>query len=200
MNPPKSVGLSCRAVRAWRSVSEAPDGRGFGAAHIAQCADCQRFYAAEASFERTLRQDAVRQFEQAPAGLEQSILRSVREARVVAPEPRRSSRTLLFSGAAIAAAAVAAVAVLQTGPVVPDAGSAPRTAMGTTTPAPNAEPGNASLTELATPVKQAIADSSLQSEVDLVYADARTAVRFLAANFLPTGSSTPASTARRADG
>jgi hypothetical protein len=205
MKTSKPVALSCRAVRAWRSiVSESAVDRGLGARHVAHCADCQRFFAGEASLEHALRHDALRRAEPAPAGLEQAILRSVRATSPVRPAARKSAPIFPYLLAGAAAAVVAGAVFLQTRPAEPPQG--PTVAV--TTPTPRATVQVASptasqpvvLSELAVPVKQAIAESSLQSEVDSVYADARKAMRFLAVNFVPGAASQTTGSNARSDG
>lgn len=205
MKTSKPAALSCRAVRAWRSiVSESAAGRGLGARHVAHCADCQRFFAEQASLEHGLRHDALRRIEPAPAGLEQAILRSVRASSPARPAPRKSAPVIPYLLAGAAAAVVAGAFLLHTPPAEPPQGPS----VAVTTPTPRATTQVASptanqpvaLSELAVPVKQAIAESSLQSEVDSVYADARKAVRFLAVNFVPGAASQTNATQPRADG
>lgn len=178
--PPPRARLFCRIVRHWSSEESA---------HVAACADCQRFFAASRSLESALRREAGRRLSEPSAGFEQRLLNAVRRAEAA---PAREEAVRRSSGLWVAGAALAAVAcgvfVLQRGP-----GGA-----GTPEVAGGVAAGDAAV--IADAVKSLsdrlvdsvipsagamVADNPLQRELDSLQTDARSALRFLAMNFLP---------------
>ena len=188
--------FTCRIIRGSRSVlgdTTAGAPRGFGAAHIAACADCQSFFGACDELERALKRDAAREWREPPSGLEQNIIRAVRLS-TPEPAPRHSRRTLLSLAGATACAAVAVLVYQQrtSSPGTP-AAAQENLAVNAVDPATLAEARQiiaavpADLFAQMQPRAQAILQQNpLQNEVDAVAADARSAVQFLALNFMPT--------------
>jgi len=173
--------LFCRIVRPWSSEESA---------HVAACADCQRFFAASRSLESGLRRDASRLASEPDAGFEQRLLNAVRRAEAA---PAREESSWHRSGLWLAGAALAAVAcgvfVIQR-----ESGK-----LGQTEIAGGATAADAAvivdavqslsdrLVETVIPSAGAmVADNPLQRELDSLQTDARSALRFLAMNFLPT--------------
>lgn len=194
MKSTSSTPWSCRIVRAWRTTiaSDSSESQGFGSSHMAQCPECRAHFAADDALESALRQQAPARFETPRVGLEQRIMRAVTESAQPAPRQRRSQGYSLMLAGAAAAIAVA-FTFLQTRQIEPNTRAELEAFAGTqNVGAPEAdtpmERSSVSLAEFATPVTTALAEHSLQSEVDLVYADARKAVQFLAVNFLPPGA------------
>lgn len=175
--------LSCRVVRAWSSLSGRPP-----AAHCASCRSCQAFFAAGDALENALRRDATSpRHHPAPSiGFEQRLARAVHESQPQ-PEPR-TFRVPLGAWAGVAAAAAIAVAfVLNRTPN--DAEGATREATQATVAAMFNAANSLSErweTKVVPTTQVVVTDNPLQQEIDSVVADGQKAVRFLAANFLPT--------------
>jgi hypothetical protein len=173
----------CRVTRGWIST--------FGSAgaaersdHVAACENCQAFFAADDELERMLRREAVSERALPSPMLEQKIFHAVR--RSTAPAPRRSpSPWLSFAGAA-AAVALGIVVVRNSGPVASghDPVVAP-TAKEVADYFADVIPDNL-FTEMRPQAEAILNQNPLQNELDAVTANARTAVRFLAKNFLTT--------------
>jgi hypothetical protein len=188
--PPRFL---CRAVRGWQSLFGKPAaGRiaGPGSRHVAHCADCRRYFNAAGALDAALRRDALRQRENVPSDLEQSILRAVRQS---ARPPQRTQRTRPGFVPLAAAGAVACVALvlslLPRTPATGQAGLAPGSAA--TAVAAVADP--ASLwTKLKPQAETLLQGDPLQDEAHHVYADAQSAIHFLALNFLPGEPAQPA--------
>ena len=198
-NPTDHPRFNCRLARAALSIlgdASAGEPRGWGAGHVAACADCQRFFHAAGDLEPALRRDAVDRWQDAPAGLEQEIIRAVRQAA-----PERTSRTprraWLSLAGAMACVAVAALVYQRTPParIFPTSPTATATPVDSSTLAAarqliGAVPGD--LFAQMQPEAQAILRADpLQGEVEAMKSDARAAVRFLARNFLPNAAEEP---------
>jgi len=171
---------SCRLVRTWRSMLGKADENALGSRHVASCADCQRFFAAATGLEAALRRDA-RQNPFAPAGLDERILREIdRSAQPV--RPRHVRPAMLAIAGAAAAAAVAFGLWQKTNSSVPEEnGAAGHGAVVVRDEPTTSQPWTA----LKPSVDALMRQDPLRTEVDSVYADARSAVHFLALNFLP---------------
>lgn len=195
--------FTCRLVRGCLAVfgdTSAGTPRGPGAAHVATCADCQQFFSAGDELERALRGAAAAEWSEAPAGLETAILRAVRQS--AAPPRPRAHNGLWLSFAGAATAAALALLVYQRpppgAPALPPAPVAPTVTTGTGDPAVfeaarqllAAVPTDL-LDEMRPRAEALLTQDPLQNEVDAMKADARTAVRFLARNFLPTPADEP---------
>lgn len=175
---PEDSRFVCRVVRFWNSADGASASH-----HVATCADCQRYFASCHDLDSALRGDAVQQRQEVPAGLESRIIRAVNASTVPAARPTRTQTGLLvFAGAA----AAVAFAVVQFGPRFfpghPAADPAVVALVASTDEAVPPMP-----TWLANPpsARELLEKNPLQKEVDCVYSDARSAVNFLAKNFLP---------------
>ena len=179
----------CRVVRVWHAVLPGPAGRG-RSRHIDACADCRKFFQAGEELESALRRDAARYAPAPPEGIERRIMQAVERSTRTA-RPARSPLALILAGSAVAAVALLAFFVKY--PVFPErAGAATN---------PNAQVNDAlvvarSISALwqnsVVPSAQTlVAENPLQHELDSVYSDTRTALNFLALNFLPTSPATP---------
>ena len=182
--------FTCRLVRGWIAVfgdTATGEPRGPGAAHVATCADCRQFFGACDELDHALRRAAAREWRDAPPALEQNILRAV---RLSAPPATRGFRAAPFALAgATAGALLAAVVFLQR---TPPAARRSHVVAASVDPAMLAAAREfiaavpANLFGQMRPEAQAILQQDpLQDEVEAVKSDARTAVRFLARNFLP---------------
>jgi hypothetical protein len=168
-------GFTCRAVRMYASLASSES-----LAHFETCAACRNFFQAGKMLDAELRRDASQRVE-APAALECDILRAVRASE---PSPA-TERTFLpvLAGAAALVAAIAAVFIAR--PRVGGAGSTDGGDVAVVTEvadAARAQFWNSVVPSVATVVE----DNPLPGELELVYADARRALDFLAMNFLPT--------------
>ena len=172
----------CRAVRLC-CLSGRP-AIGQRARHIETCDDCRQYFSACDELESGLRRDAVRSAPAAPVGLERGIIQAVRMSQPVPARPR--FRIVPIAGIAIAAAAVAIVALRQ--PLrVDDA----RTAANPAAEASALLDAVDSISEqwwnsVLPSATSAVQDNALRRELDAVVADARSALGFLALNFLPS--------------
>lgn len=194
MKTANSPQWSCRLVRGWASWLGARD-RGMSARHIAACPACQEFFAATDELDACLRRDAERASHAPSSGLEDRIMREI--VRTPAQTERRAAR----SGWALAGVGVAAAVVFMSAffwarhNVTPPSDTvAVHPTPAVTTPATAA---TGSLT-LPANVTTLLAQDPLQGEVKSVYADAQSAVRFLALNFLPSANGNRNGVSRRA--
>ena len=182
-NPPSAQPrFFCRVVRQWRALA------GGGARHGETCADCRAYFAATDALDLALRRSAPARAAATPepsTGFEQRLLNAVRAP--AAPKPSHASH--LGWAAATALTAVVAVALFR-----PSGGSASKPTEAEvamlTAAVSNASRG---LVEKVIPTTGAlVADNPLQREFGAIYADARSAVGFLAMNFLPVQPATTA--------
>jgi hypothetical protein len=169
--------LICRIGRGWMSVfgdATAGEPRGLGAGHVATCDDCRRFFSACDELEFALKRDAARHAPVVPTGLEQRIVRAV---YLSAPEPHpRSTHFVPFALAGAAVCVALAVFVFQR------RFSPPRAAA----PTNFVIVADDVWTSLKPSANALLSGDPLQNEVDLMVSDARSAVRFLERNFLPS--------------
>lgn len=187
--------LTCRLVRIWSS-SDAPTS-GWGARHVAGCPDCQNYFAAAGELDLQLMQQARRATPAMPAGLEQRLFAAIeptlahRRSRPVRP------RGLVFaaSGAVAVAAMVLGVWQLRGPQPVGDTEVVQQQGNGAEAVEPDARalaifsrlPDN--LWSAVGPRAETLTeDNPLQRELAAMQADTRSALRFLAKNFLPTES------------
>ena len=179
-NQPRFV---CRCVRLARTVSADAFAR-----HLARCEDCQQAFAVEDEFDALLRRDAARLPQPDLAGLENSIISAVRVSRRAPASVARIS-PWTWLGAVLAAAA-AVVVTLNFRPAAPQPQSQPVVARAATVEAfaPSEVVGKISdeLFDRVQPAAQFLQQDPLQREIESIRADARSALNFLALNFLPT--------------
>jgi len=186
--PSSQPRFICRVVRLWSSVlGPTVGGR---SRHIDTCADCRQFFHVGDELESALRRDAVRYASVPPTGIEQRIMQAVDRSTRTA-RPARSPLTLILAGSAIAA--VALIAFIVKYPAFPGQDRAATS--------PSAQVNDAlvvakSISTLwqnsVVPSAQTlVVDNPLQHELDSVYSDTRSALNFLALNFLPTNPATP---------
>lgn len=203
MNTPTSnhVRFVCRAVRGWAALGGEPEGNRIGSHHIAGCADCSRFFAAGQSLDFALRREAAHHSTPLPVGLEDRIVRAVQrssQASIAAERSPRAGAGRTFVALAFAAAAAIVLTVfLLPKPTVPSPGSIQSLASANGAPDPAVE-SESRLWNSESPAARAfLTRNPLEEEAAAVYSDARSAVRFLAMNFLPLAAE---SVPRRASG
>ncbi len=175
----------CRIVRLWGSVLGSAPSR-----HVESCADCRQFFRAGDELESALRRDAIRYAPVPPAGIERRIMQAI-DRSTRATRPARSPRALILAGSAIAA--VALIAFFVKYQAFPGPGG---TDTGPTAQVNDALVVAQSISTLwqksVVPSAQTlVVDNPLQHELDSVYSDTRSALNFLALNFLPTSPATP---------
>jgi hypothetical protein len=182
----------CRVVRLWYSVlgppQPGPAGRG-SSRHIETCADCRQFFHAADELESALRRDAMKYAPVPPEGIERRIMQAVERSTRTA-RPARVPLALILAGSAVAA--VALIVFFVKYPIFPERDGA---AINRTAQVNDALVVAKSISTLwqnsVVPSAQTlVADNPLQHELDSVYSDTRSALNFLALNFLPTTQAT----------
>ena len=178
------VRITCQVIRFWSSVrrEDAPPSR-----HLETCESCRRFLVSTDQLQLSLRHGAGQARSTPPPEMEQRIIEALRLSRP--PSPRESHRTLLtFSLAGCAVALVLAgawsfnlVHFPGSNPGVPGEYTSDVAALVAAVRSIPADLGR----NLEAPTAQLTGDNSLGREVENVYSDARSALDFLALNFLP---------------
>jgi hypothetical protein len=185
MSTTPSPRFVCRVVRLWSSVLGSAHSR-----HVETCADCRQFFRAGDELDSALRRDAVRFASVPPAGIERRIMQAI-DRSTRATRPARSPRAFILAGSAVAA--VALIAFFIKYQAFPGTGG---TDTGPTAQVNDALVVAQSISTLwqksVVPSAQTlVVDNPLQHELDSVYSDTRSALNFLALNFLPTSPATP---------
>ncbi len=191
-------GWSCRIVRLWGAVAATPPAKGgLGHRHLAGCAACQRWAAANDELATALRRDA-RRTNAVPPDLTQGIMQAVRSSRVPANDRSASARAPWALVAAVTCLA-ATVALWTQWHATDRAAGEPTVAVSDTAvdSAQVAANGVSTWSGVVAPITDVIKEESLEAEAKSVYADAQSAVRFLALNFLPTAAERDSSDAPR---
>jgi predicted anti-sigma-YlaC factor YlaD len=174
-------GLICHMVRGWAAVSG-----NVARGHVAHCACCRNFFAAGDGVEQALRRTASQQRIAAPVGMEQRIFAAVRAAEK--PARRSAAPSIGFwSLTGVAAAVVAAFIFIPGG--LRDRSEKTDTVVDSTDAASTlaalkAAPGSL-WAKLEPSAAEAMHTALLQTEADALASDARSAIHFLALNFLP---------------
>lgn len=198
-NRPDRPRLACRVIRQWCVVSE---GR---PAHARSCPSCQVYFEAADRLESALRSAATHDHSEAlPSSpeFERALLRATR-ASTSMPErlSRAPSRTWAVGGLS-AVAAIVAIALF----VNVDQPSAPPVRVVSTSSAEEAAVilntveslSNGLVASVIPSAGHFVAENPLQQELGYVYSDVRSALDFLALNFLPTtGEKPPAPSQQR---
>lgn len=181
-----SPRLVCRVVRTTRVFSE-----NAGGDHVDACTDCQAFFRPAEHLDLELRRTAAVQRQAATepsTDLERSILRAVREERAAgrpATAEKRSPSPLWTLGA-VAAAAVVTMVYFQRPAPSSDRAALPDDAVAVVDAMENL---SVKITDTVIPATGAmVANNPLQRELGSVYSDARSALNFLALNFLPSAT------------
>ena len=183
-HPSSSPRFICRLARQWRAV--AGEGR---SRHVESCPDCQEYFRALNELDHALRRDALPRIQEVAAGsdnLERDILRAVRQSTPPAVTERPGWRIAwLGTGMAAAAAMVAAVTLItretrtdlvmtraDADQIVGAVGSLSDRLVDSVIPSAG----------------EMVAKNPMQQEIGSVYSDMRSALDFLAMNFLPKNS------------
>jgi hypothetical protein len=186
--------LVCRVIRSWCAVSERRP------AHARSCPSCQAYFQAADNLESTLRKATSHTHSEvlpSSPDFEHAILRAVRTSTSVPERSRRRapSRTWVMGGLS---AVTAMVAIALSVNVAPPA--SPPTRVVSTSSAEEAALILNTVESLSTELVgsvipsagQFVAENPLQQEIGYVYSDVRSALDFLALNFLPTTGAKPA--------
>lgn len=186
----KSPRVVCRTVRLWSAVFGEPT-----SGHATTCVDCRNHFTALQNLESELRRDAITLNSTASSNdFAQQIIRTVRDntAAPVRAAPAARGRAWTLGGLAVAAACAFLVA-LNFKPH-PDA-----RVIAQPSPADGAEVIVSAFHSLSdglvgTVIPSAgelVATNPLQQELGSVYSDMRSALDFLALNFLPSVPTAP---------
>ena len=178
----------CRVVRLWYSVfGPTAGGR---SRHIETCADCRQYFHAGDELESALRRDAARFAPVPPEGLERRIMQTVERSTRTA-RPARSPLALILAGSVVAA--VALIALFVKNPAFPRHGGSTTNQTVQMNDALVVAKSISTLWQnsVVPSAQTLLADNPLQHELDSVYSDTRSALNFLALNFLPTTQATP---------
>ncbi|MEO7414297.1 MAG: hypothetical protein ABIZ81_13170 [Opitutaceae bacterium] len=175
----------CQIVRSSRALFE-----NTGSSHVSACADCQAYFVASHELDQNLGRAAAllrRDVPGSPPHLVRSILQAVRAEKArVEPERARSRAPMWAMGAVVVAAAVAAFYFQRPMQFNSTATSSEDAAIAVVDAV---ETLSVRLTETLIPATGAmVANNPLQRELGSVYSDARSALNFLALNFLPPTS------------
>lgn len=194
---PESPRLVCRVVRCWAALTASPapaPGREPTSGHRAHCPSCRAYFQTTAAFETHLRQTARTRMPAAPAGLEHRIADAVRRAQVPARAPQRRAAPRWAAGLATAAAVLAlVVAVNREAPRAPITTEVEPAEISAIFTAVTTLPSHLNRVFAPASARQTVPDP-LSRELDNVKADARSALSFLAENFLPAARPDPTST------
>ena len=183
----------CRVVRRWYSVlgpTQPGPAAGGRSRHIQTCADCQQFFRAGDELESALRRDAARCAPEVPTGLERRIMQAVEGSTRIA-RPARSPLALILAGSAVAAVALIALLVRYPAFLERDGAAKSPTAQVNDAMAVAQSISTLWQDSVVPSAQTLVADNPLQHELDSVYSDTRSALNFLALNFLPTVRATP---------
>ena len=180
--PPSQPRLFCRIVRQWRSVVA-----GGGTRHLDSCADCRAYFESAGVLDAALRRDAGAWAQTAPApsvGFERRVLGAVMQSTA----PATAARSRVWRGAWAATGALAAIAALVV--FRPASGPTRETSEVNAAMLTGAvQAVSRGLVETVIPSTGAlVADNPMQREFEAIYADARSALGFLALNFLPAST------------
>lgn len=184
-NPPRFV---CRCVRLARAISA-----GAFAGHVAGCADCQQAFAADDELDALLRRDAARLPQRDLGPLEDAIIGRIRaeahaNQRSTATSGRRLSPWAWLGAVCAAVAAVVVTFSFRSTAPQPE----PHSVVARATPPEAIEPSavvkavSDRLFDSVAPAAEFLQQDPLQRELESIRADARSALSFLALNFLPT--------------
>ncbi len=175
----------CRAVRGWISVfgdATAGAAGGFGSRHVETCEACQRFFAASHDLDLSLRRAAAGRTRDIPAGLDQRIIHAVNSSPRALHRLAGPSVWLMVAGAAASVALAVFLLPRQPAAQKPEAIASTQTE----------EPINAAYAprhiwnSLMTGSDALVEQNPVQDEVDAVYSDTKSALRFLSMNFIPS--------------
>lgn len=180
--------FSCRLVQGWAAWSggDHPDqGNGFVATHVGRCDCCREHFARNAELEGLLRREGVQARSILSSEIDAHYLRNIRNSADASRQPAAAIRPamLWLSGCAAALAVLVAITQMRS----------PNTDLVLIEPADQAEEWSETVvisadgwwTDLRPSAGDLLEAEPLQREVDAVVSDARSALGFLALNFLP---------------
>jgi hypothetical protein len=190
--PPR---LTCRVLRLGRIVFANWNSR-----HVAACPECQAYYRAGSALENALRLEARQMAETGNVArdYERRLLQAIRDSRRSAEPARRASWNPGWATGGLASAAALAVAAFflgrDTAPPARDDLPGPLAAADAELIVETVESLSNQFVDTVIPsAGKAVAVNPLQQEIGLVYSDMRSALDFLALNFLPSVPSAPSS-------
>jgi hypothetical protein len=190
---PASSRWVCRIIRHWSAISGGENSR-----HLSSCAACREFFATSATLDNALRRDARRAADAVSStseGFEREILRAVRNSTRVQTRTRWLAwgGNWAMGGLATVAAVVVAALVFERQTI--SAGRANPESLTTTSTAEAAvivqaveSLSNRLVDSVIPSAGELVARNPLQQELGSVYSDMRSALDFLALNFLPTAA------------
>ena len=189
MSSTAKIRFVCRVVRLKIALTS---DAGKTTGHVANCPACQAYFHADDALVKALRSDRVRTSQPAPDDLATKITRAVRQS---AAKPRRSHRFAMLTAyaGAVAVMTVTFLVVRQNFPIQPTmtknpAGSEIRPADVADLVA-NVDKLRVRLLNSVEPTATKLSrQNPLTQELHSVQADARSALGFLALNFLPSDS------------
>ena len=178
--------LVCRIVRQWSVISGNTH-----PAHATTCASCRHYFGAMQDLETQLRRDSVRAaLPTSSHDFAEQIIGSVREAATEPAEPARPTfgRMWMLGGLAATGALAALLISANFKPRLDEHASATlSTADGTAVVVSAVQSLSSGLVDSVIPsAGELVAENPLQRELGSVYSDVRSALDFLALNFLPT--------------
>ncbi|MDB6174179.1 MAG: hypothetical protein JWL59_3490 [Chthoniobacteraceae bacterium] len=179
--------LACRIVRLHLSFSDLESGGGFSSRHIASCDSCKGFLSAARALEMSLSHAAKSERQTVPIGLDRRIVSAVFHTAAPGPKATFSFRGLTLG--TVLALVIAAVVISRKAPELP-----PVPSQADIVRVARMSPDNG-WTRLRPSADRLLDAAPLQAEADAVYSDARSAIGFLAMNFLPAAH--PAATRER---
>jgi hypothetical protein len=172
--------LRCRVIRIRSALADHPSSSVL--THCETCADCRLYFAAANQLETNLRSGARLSQANARGGFETRILHAVRnESR----EEHRPQRRVVWGLTAAAIAAVAAVTAFRVQVQTPNDTSPPAATVEDLLAVANELPSRW-IALLQPSAVRLMEENPLQTEIALVSSDAKSALDFLAMNFLPT--------------
>ena len=186
-SPRSPLGLTCRIVRVWSMVRREDATL---LPHAESCTHCRLFFHSMDQLTSSLQQSAGKEKIEFSPTLENRIINAVRSS-AREPQPRRHrALTFAFAGGAAAVVGVSIWSLTLRQAVGPKPGMTHDYAaeVSELVTAVQSLPGQLRST-LETPAVEVTENSPLQREARSVVSDARSALDFLALNFLPAGRS-----------
>lgn len=188
--------LLCHVVRQWSVFAGHENSR-----HVASCVACQEYFRAHVQFDHALRRDAEESVRTAPAfsgNLEWRIMQAVQTGAQTSPRRRASGPRGLWTIGALTAA-VAVVVTMVSLNRQPSSSTAREDVANSTPTAADAQVivqaveslSNRLVDSVIPSAGELVADNPLQQELGSMYSDVRSALDFLALNFLPSSAATP---------
>ncbi len=178
-------GLTCQLVRLWSSVCR---GDATPPQHARSCEHCRQFFHSIDQLTGALQQSAAREAVAVPTTLEARIIHAVRASAQTSERRRSRAWTFAFAGGAAALVGVSiwSLSLRQVFGPRPDFAHEYANDVAELVTAVRALPSQLRST-LEVPAVEITQNSPLEREAQGVVSDARSALDFLALNFLPSG-------------